>query len=92
MPNNNNSNACMTDKELMQTLLNTTKGACDLYLHGSIESSTKNVHSTMNTVLDDTLCMQNEIYTQMSQKGWYPSQNADQTQIQQTKSKYSQNA
>lgn len=86
------NNTQMCDRDHMETLLNTTKGACDLYLHGTIESATNNVHTTMNDVLGETLCMQNEIYSKMSQKGWYPSQNADQAQIKQAKSQFSQNA
>lgn len=30
----------MDDKNLMEDVLLTVKGACDLYLHGTIESST----------------------------------------------------
>ena len=29
----------MDDKMIMENLLNTTKGVCDLYMHGAIESS-----------------------------------------------------
>ena len=34
----------MNDKEIMEGILLTTKGVCDLYMHGSIESATPNVH------------------------------------------------
>ena len=34
----------MNDKEIMEGILLTTKGVCDLYMHGAIESSTPNVH------------------------------------------------
>lgn len=36
---------------------------------------------------NETLCMQNEIYSKMSQKGWYPAQKAQQ-QIDATKQKF----
>ena len=36
--------------------------------------------------------MQNEIYNIMSQKGWYPTQSAEQQQIDQVKQKYAQAA
>ena len=32
------------DQQIMENLLLTTKGVCDLYLHGAIESATPNVH------------------------------------------------
>lgn len=81
-------NQNLTDKDIMEGILNTTKGACDLYLHGTIESSTSNVNQAFDGVLNETLKMQNDIYTKMSSKGWYPSQQAEQQQIQQVKTKY----
>ena len=78
----------MNDKEIMENLLQTTKGVCDLYLHGVIESSTQNVHATFDDALSQNLCMQNQLYNQMSQQGWYPMQQAEQQQIQQVHSKF----
>ena len=61
----------MDDKCIMENLLLTEKGVCDLYVHGTIESSTVDVHQTFNQALNDSLCMQDDIYKQMSAKGWY---------------------
>ena len=47
----------MNDKEIMENLLMTAKGVCDLYLHGSIESSTPQVHQAFHSALDSALCM-----------------------------------
>ena len=79
----------MNDQMIMQDILMTTKGVCDLYMHGTIESSTKNVQQTFDDALSDSLCMQGDIYQKMSQKGWYASQTADQQQINQVRQKYS---
>ena len=79
----------MHDKEIMEGILLTTKGVCDLYMHGSIESATPNVHEAFNTALNDSLCMQDGIYKQMASHGWYPSEQAPQQQLQQVKQKYS---
>ena len=79
----------MDDKCLMENILLTEKGVCDLYLHGSIESSTSNVHQAFSTALNDSLCMQDEVYKKMAQKGWYPSEQAEQQQIQKVKNKFS---
>ena len=46
----------MDDKCIMENLLLTEKGVCDLYVHGTIESSTTNVHQTFLIVLRQTLC------------------------------------
>ena len=79
----------MNDKDLLEDILLTVKGGSDLYLHGTIESATPNVHSTFDKALYDSLKMQNEIYSKMSSKGWYPSQQAEQTKIDQAKQKFS---
>ena len=76
------------DKEIMENLLNTVKGVCDLYMHGTIESSTQNVHAAFDDALEESLCMQNEIYNQMSQQGWYPMEQAPQQQIDKVRDKF----
>ena len=78
----------MNDQSIMENLLLTTKGACDLYMHGAIESSTPNVHQAMDSALSDNLNMQKDIYQQMSQHGWYQNQQADAQQIAQVKNKF----
>ena len=79
----------MNDKEIMEGILLTTKGVCDLYLHGSIESATPNVHQAFNTALNNALTMQSCIYNQMAQQGWYPAEQAPQQKLMQVKQKYS---
>ena len=78
----------MNDQMIMENILLTTKGVCDLYMHGAIESSNQNVKQTFDGALNDSLCMQGDIYQKMASKGWYPSQQADQQQIDQVKQKY----
>ena len=82
----------MDDKCIMENLLLVTKGACDLYLHGSIESPTANVHQTFTNALDSTLTMQDAIYKQMSAKGWYQTEAAPQQQINKVRSKFAAQA
>ena len=71
----------MNDQMIMENILLTTKGVCDLYMHGAIESATQNVQQTFDSALSDSLCMQGDIYQKMARKGWYPAQQADQQQI-----------
>lgn len=78
----------MNDKEIMTNILNSVKGECDLLMHGAIESSTPNVHGAFKQSLDDALCMQNKIYAKMSEKGWYPMQQVQGTQIDAVKQKF----
>ena len=56
----------MNDRQIMEGILLTTKGVCDLYMHGAIESATPNVHQTFNTALNDAINMQSGIYQQSS--------------------------
>lgn len=76
------------DKDIMENLLQTTKGVCDLYMHGAIESNTQNVHNAFDNALDQSLCMQNQIYGHMAQQGWYPTEQAPQQQIDKVKNKF----
>ena len=78
----------MDDKCIMGNLLNTTKGACDLYLHGTLESPTMNVHQAFDNALNDTLCMQDDIYKRMSSKGWYTTDQAEQQKISKVKNQF----
>lgn len=80
----------MNDQAIMENLLLTTKGVCGLYMHGTVESSTQNVHHAFDTALSDSLCMQDDIYKQMTAKGWYQVEQADAQQLQQVKQKFAQ--
>ena len=78
----------MNDQAIMENLLQITKGACDLYMHGTVESSTPNVHQVFGSALDDNLNMQADIYKQMENSGWYQTQQANAQQIQQVHQKF----
>jgi len=80
----------MDDRNIMENLLLTTKGVCDLYLHGSIESGNKNVHNAFSSALNDSLCMQDKVYQKMSEKGWYTAKQAPPSDISQVRQKFSQ--
>ena len=79
----------MDDKNLMQNLLLLEKGVCDLYMHGAVESGTQNVHLAFNSAFTDSLSMQNEIYTKMSQKGWYTNTPVEQKKVDELKNQFS---
>ena len=51
----------MEDKDLMEKELLIIKGVCDLYLHGTIESSTQEVHCAFKEALNISLDIQNKI-------------------------------
>lgn len=78
----------MNDRDIMEGILLTTKGICDLYMHGAIESATPNVHQVFSSALNDTLNIQNCIYSDMAGHGWYTAQQAQPQQLQQVKQKF----
>ncbi|MCH5324252.1 MAG: spore coat protein [Eubacterium sp.] len=79
----------MDDRNLMENILLLEKGVCDLYMHGAIESSSGNVHQAFSTALNDSLCMQDNIYGKMMQKGWYNVEQVPQNQINTVRTKFS---
>jgi len=78
----------MEDKDLMEQELLVVKGVADLYLHGTIESTTAEVHKAFKCALNETLDIQNKIYNLMAEKGWYKTDTAEQQKIDQLKQKY----
>ena len=79
----------MEDKSLMENLLLVEKGACDLMMHGTVEAGTPAVRSAFDHALEECLKMQAEVYAKMAAKGWYPSEQADQSKISTVKQKFS---
>lgn len=82
----------MEDRDLMEKELLIIKGVCDLYLHGTIESTTAEVHAAFKDALNESLDIQNKIYNLMAEKGWYQTQTAEQPKIDTLKQKMTQNS
>lgn len=78
----------MEDRDIMEKELLIMKGVCDLYLHGTLEATTAEVHAAFKCALNDSLDIQNKIYNLMTEKGWYNTQDAEQTQINAVKQKF----
>ena len=57
----------MDDKNLMENILLLEKGG-DLFMRGTIESPTTDVHQAFSSALNDALCMQDTIYDKMAAK------------------------
>ena len=61
----------MGDQDIMEKELLLIKGAADLYLHGSLEATTAEVHCAFKEALNEVINIQNKIYNLMAEKGWY---------------------
>lgn len=78
----------MEDRNIMQKDLLVIKAVCDLYLHGTLEATTAEVHNAFKNALNESLNIQNKIYTLMAEKGWYNMQNVEQQKIDTLKQQY----
>lgn len=81
----------MEDRDLMEKELLNIKNACDLYMHGTVESSTAEAHTAFKDALNTSLDIQNKIYNLMAERGWYSTDLAEQPKINQIKQKFSNN-
>lgn len=77
----------MEDRDLMEKELLVIKGVCDLYLHGTLEATTAEVHCAFKEALNKSLDIQNKLYNLMAEKGWYKTDIAEQTKIDAVKQK-----
>ena len=84
-------NEMTNDRNVMENLLLLEKSACDLYMHGAIEASDEQVFNSFSSALNQSLQLQNQIYTKMKEKGWYAPEMAGQDKVQQLKHKFSAN-
>lgn len=78
----------MSDRDLIEGELLTIKGICDLYMHGTQESSTFEVHKTFQDALEESLNIQNKLYNLMVERGWYKTDYAEQQKIDSAKQKF----
>ena len=81
----------MEDRDLMEKELLNIKNACDLYMHGTVESSTAEAHAAFKEALNTSLDIQNKIYNLMAEKGWYKTTTIDQAKIDTVKQKFMAN-
>lgn len=79
----------MDDRNLMENMLLLEKGVCDLFMHGTIESSSTDVHQTFSDSLNTALNIQEQIYSRMEDRGWYKADQADQCKMDSLRMKFS---
>lgn len=74
----------MNDKLLMEEMLLLLKSTTEVFVHGSLESSTKAVHNVLKNSLDEIIKLQNNLYLKMTEYGWYTIENIEPKKIRQT--------
>ena len=78
----------MDNKTMLEGILWDLKCLADLFLHGTIESGTKNVHQVFEGSLSDVLTLQNNLYTLMSDEGMYQTENVAETKLTKAQNKF----
>lgn len=78
----------MQDKELLTDLMMSEKLLCSMYQTASVDSATGNIRNQFKNILNEELDMQNTIFSMMSQKGWYPLEDAPQSKVVEIKNTF----
>ena len=79
------------EKAKMTDLLNCEKHMASAYNTFLAESETSAVMSCLSGILTDEHSIQNEIFTEMSAKGWYKTEKAEDTKVNAAKQQFAGN-
>jgi spore coat protein F len=83
-------NTRMSEKDLMQDLLATEKQVISAYSTGITESSCENLRNTLIDNFKNDQNIQYKLFDAMKQKGWYPTKDAPDNEVQQLKNEANQ--
>ena len=61
----------MSDQVLMDNYLLLLKSTVEVYVHGTLESSTVDVRELLQSCLNNIIQMQGDTFDKMAQAGWY---------------------
>ena len=81
----------MNDKLIMDNYLLILKSTVEVYVHGTLESSNKDIRNLLKEGLDETMKHQARTYDEMTKYGWYKIENIQKEEIKQTLKKIQNN-
>ena len=81
----------MNDQMLLDNYLLLLKSTVEVYVHGTLESSTSDVRKLLKDCLVNIMDMQDDTYTVMTDCGWYNVENVSKGEIKQTFNKIKNN-
>ncbi len=81
----------MNDELMLNNYLMILKSTVEVYVHGTLESSNKDIRNLLKKGLDETIEHQANTYDEMVKYGWYNIENVDLTTIENTCTKLSCN-
>lgn len=77
----------MTNQVLMDNYLLILKSTIEVYVHGTLESSNKDIRNLLKSCLDETIKHQANTYDLMTEYGWYKVTNVKEKEVKQTLNK-----
>lgn len=84
------TNGNFTEKEMLQDLLATEKQVISSYSTGITESSCTNLRNTLLNNFRSAQDIQYKVFDAMKQRGWYPTKDAPDNEVQQAKNEATQ--
>ena len=82
----NNQPFC--DKDIMTDLLSSQKFVTDGYNTSVNECATPSLKCDMMNILTEEHQIQGTVFSEMQQRGWYPTEAADQNKVTQVRQKF----
>lgn len=82
------SGAQFGDKDILTDVLSSQKFVTEGYNTFANECVCPALKADFMNILSEEHCIQNEVFTEMQKRGWYPTEAADQNKVNQTKQKY----
>lgn len=79
------------NKIIFENYLLVLKSTVEVYIHGTLEASNKEVKDLLKSSLNSILDMQESTYNEMKKCGWYQTNNVDTNVINQTLQKVKNN-
>ena len=76
------------DKDMATDLLNSEKAMTGKYNTALCESATASVRQTLASILNNEHVLQEELFDTINQKGWYPVPKAEDTKLNEAKTKF----
>ena len=71
----------MNDQLIMDNYLLVLKSTVEVYVHGTLESSNKDIKELLKEGLDETLKHQERTYNEMIDRNWYCISNIKENEI-----------
>lgn len=83
-----NTQNTMSEQEILTDLLTTEKHSTSTYNTFITESTCPNLRQNLKSILNEEHSIHENLYNIMSQKGWYPTSDAEAQEVQKVKGRF----